>query len=115
MSSTGFTPAGQQALGTLIRQCRCSEAVHSRVAAWMTQHNPINPVPYPVSQDQLARWLTSTSGIAVSESALGRLERGKGQTGPPFSVLIALCRMKVLRIDGVVCDLNRVVDVLCGD
>ena len=81
----------------------------------MKQHNPVESIPNPVSQEQFARWLTATSGIAVSESALGRLERGEGRTGPPFSVLIALCRMKVLRIDGQVCDLNRVVDVLCGE
>ena len=115
MNSTGFTPSGQQALGELVRRCRCSDEVRSRVVAWMRQHDLVDPIPYQISQEQFARWLTATSGIVVSESAIGRLERGEGQTGPPLNVLIALCRMEVLRVEGVVCDLNRVVGVLCGE
>ena len=81
----------------------------------MRQHSPVVPVPYQISQEQFARWLTATSGILVTESALGRLERGEGRTGPPLQVLITLCRMEVLRVEGEVCDLNRVVTVLCGE
>ena len=114
MSSKGITPEGQQVLGNLIRQCRCSDEVRSRIVAWMKQHSPVESVPYQISQEQFARWLTAVSGIVVTESALGRLERGEGRTGPPLNVLIALCKMEVLRVDDQVCGLNRVVGVLCG-
>ncbi len=113
--STGFTPSGQQALGVLVRQCRFSDEVRNRVVAWMRQHSPVDPIPHHVSQEQFARWLTATSGIVVSESAIGRLERGEGQSGPPLQVLIALCEAKALQIEGEVLDLNRVCDVLCGE
>ena len=113
--STGFTPSGQQALGTLVRRCRHSDEVHGQVVAWMKQHNPVESVPYHVSQEQFARWLTATSGIAVTESAIGRVERGEGQSGPPIQVLIALCRVSALRVNGEVLDLNRLVGVLCGE
>ena len=111
MLNRGFTPEGQRALGQLIKRCRCSDAVRNRVAQWAEKEH----VATPVSQEQFARWLSAVSGIAVSESAIGRLERGEGRSGPPLGVLIILCRMEVLRVEGEVCDLNRVVGVLCGE
>ena len=109
----GFTPAGQRALGELIRECRQSNEVHKQVVDWIKANNPLDPIPYQISQEQFVRWLTATSGINVSESAIGRLERGEGCSGPPLSVLIALCEMQVLRFpDGSFCDLNRVADIL---
>ena len=113
--SKGFTPEGQQALGALVRRYRHTNEVHGRVVTWMRTNNRVVPIPYPVSQEQFAHWVTATSGILVTESAIGRLERGEGRSGPPLNLLIALCRIQVLRIDGEVCDLNRVVGVLCGE
>ena len=117
MSNRGFTEKGQKALGRLIRNTRFSPEVRSQIIEWLQKSGSIENVPDPVNQKQFASWVSAISGIHLSESALGRLEKGTALTGPPLSILIALCKyMKILRLpDGSLCDLNRVAEILCGD
>ena len=112
----GITNEGQRIFGQLIRRTRCSDKVRNQVVQWLVESGLEESVPDRVSQEQFVIWLSAVSGIAVSESAIGRLERGEGRTGPPIGVLIALCcEMKLLQLpDGSPCDLNKAADILCG-
>ena len=93
----GITPEGRAAFGAFVSRTRNSPEIGNEVAAWLKQTNPVENPAYPASQEQFARWVTATSGVFVSESAIGRLERGEGHTGPPIGVIIALCKyMKIL-------------------
>ncbi len=114
--SRGITNEGQRIFGQLIRRARCSNEVRSQVVQWLAVSGSEESVTDRVSQEQFVMWLSAVSGIDVSESAIGRLERGEGRTGPPIGVLIALCReLKVLQLpDGSRCDLNKAADILCG-
>ena len=51
MSNRDFTAEGQRALGQLIEQCRCSDAVRDRIAQWAKKEH----VAAPVSQERFAR------------------------------------------------------------
>ena len=115
MSTNQYGFPGQQALGELVRRCRRSAEVRNQFVNWSTENGSKEPIDRRISQEQFARWVSEVSGIAVSESAIGRLERGEGRSGPPINVLIALCKMEVLRVEGEVCDLNWVGNVLCRE
>jgi|GEM_PF-1118475 len=113
----GITPEGQAKLGAFVSRTRSSAEISDRVVAWLKQYNPVETPAYPTSQEQFARWVSAMSGVFVSESAIGRLERGEGRTGPPIGVLIALCKyMKILRLpNGRYCTMNDASDILCGE
>ncbi len=117
MSTRGFTEKGQKALGRLIRNTRFSAEVRSQVIRWFQESGSFENVADPVNQKQFAKWVSAISGIHLSESALGRLEKGSARTGPPLALLIALCKyMRILRLpDGSFCDLDKATDILCGE
>jgi len=108
---------GSEALGKLVIRTRKNPGIHKRIARWLKQSGLIESTPDVITQGQFAEWVSAMSGVVVTESAIGRLERGEGQTGPPIGVLIALCKyMKILQLpNGSYCDMNRVVDILCGE
>ena len=113
----GITPEGRAAFGALVARTRTSPAVRDQVAQWLEQAGSIETVSQPTTQAQFARWITGKSRIFVSESAIGRLERGEGRGGPPFELLIALCKaVDILPLpDGSHCNLDRAAEILCGN
>ncbi len=113
----GITPEGRAAFGALVARTRTSAEVRQKVAQWFEQSGSIETVSQPTTQAQFARWITGKSRIFVSESAIGRLERGEGRGGPPFELLIALCQtVKILPLpDGSHCDLYHAAEILCGN
>ena len=114
MTTEKYVFPGKDKLGELVRQCRCGNEVREQVVAWVRRSGSRESVDRRVSQEQFAQWVSAVSGILVTEAAIGRLERGDGQLGPPLHVLIALYKVKILRLpDGSLCDLNQMADVLC--
>jgi len=108
---------GRAMLGALVSRTRKDSSVQKRAARWLQQAGLVERSPDTITQKQFADWVSAMSGVPVSESAIGRLERSEGRIGPPTSVLIALChRMKLLKLpDGSYCDMDRAVDILCGE
>ena len=108
---------GRATLGALVSRTRKDPSVQKRAARWLKQTGLVESSPDIITQKQFADWVSAMSGVPVSESAIGRLERSEGRIGPPTSVLIALChRLKLLELpDGSYCDMDRAVDILCGE
>ena len=108
---------GRAMLGALVSRTRKDPSVQKRAARWLKQTGLVERLPDIITQKQFADWVSAMSGVPISESAIGRLERNEGATGPPTSVLIGLChRMKLLKLpDGSYCDMDRAVDILCGE
>ena len=108
---------GNATLAKLVVQARKDPKIQKQAARWLMESGQIKVAPDIISQKQFADWVSAMSGVDVSESAIGRLERAECHTGPPVNVLIALCRrMKLLKLpDGSYCDMDRVVDILCGE
>ena len=114
--SMNFTK-GNAALAKLVVRARKDPNNKQQAARWLMESGQIETAPDIISQKQFADWVSAMSGVDVSESAIGRLERAEGHSGPPVNVLIALCRrMKLLKMpDGSYCDMDRAVDILCGE
>jgi len=108
---------GAAALGALVIRARRDPKTRKRIVCWMKKSGWVRIDPDAINQDQFAQWVTAMTGIRVTEAAIGRVERGEGLTGPPINVLIALChRLKLLKLpNGSRCDMNRAVDILCGE
>ena len=108
---------GNAALAKLVVRARKDPNNKQQAARWLMESGQIETAPDIISQKQFADWVSAMSGVDVSESAIGRLERAEGHSGPPVNVLIALCRrMKLLKMpDGSYCDMDRAVDILCGE
>jgi len=115
--SRGITPKGRAAFAKLVIHTRKNPNVQKRVARWLKESGLVETTPDTITQKQFADWVSAMSGVVVSESAIGRIERQEGHTGPPVSVLIGIChRLKLLKLpDGSYCDMNRAVDILCGE
>ena len=114
--SISFTK-GNAALARLVIRARKDPNTQKQVKQWLRESGLVEEIPETITQKQFADWVSAMSGVDVSESAIGRLERAEGHTGPPVNVLIALCRrMKLLKLpDGSYCDMDRVVEILCGE
>ena len=107
---------GSLALGKLVIRARKDPKIQNRVARWMKKSGLARKSPDSITQEEFAFWVSAMTGISVSESAIGRLERGEGQTGPAIIPLLALCHeLKLLKLpNGSPCNMNRVADILCG-
>jgi len=108
---------GRATLAALVSHARKDPSVKKQAGRWLKESGQVEVEPDTITQIQFADWVSHTSGIPVTPGMLGRLERGEGRTGPPTSVLIALChRLKLLKLpDGSYCDMDRAVDILCGE
>lgn len=117
MGRQGVTDNGKRAFGEFLAQTRQSPEVRTAIAGWLQETNAVEPLSNPISQEQFARWVTATSRIPVTESAIGRIERGEGRGGPPLDVLIALCeRMDILKLsDGSTVNLSIAAAILTGE
>ncbi|MBE9178734.1 helix-turn-helix transcriptional regulator [Oculatella sp. LEGE 06141] len=100
----GVTANGQYIFGQFVAAMRDRQG-SDRAPEWMSafQHEK--------TQQALATWLTEQTGIKVSESAVGRLERGDGS--PRIDVLIALEMASFLKFpDGSSYRVGDMVDVM---
>jgi hypothetical protein len=111
------TREGKVAFGEWVAKTRLSPEIRAQVVEWLKSTNPSEYVGDIVTQGQFARWVTAQSGFRVSDSAIGRLERGISSSAPPVEVLAALTmRMKILRFpDGHYCTLEEAIAVLTGE
>lgn len=115
--SGGVTREGKALFGEWVAKTRLSPEVRAQVLEWLRNTNPSEYVGEIVTQGQFARYVTAQSGFRVSDSAIGRLERGISSSAPPVEVLAALTmRMKILKFpDGRYCTLEEAIAVLTGD
>ena len=107
---------GSLALGRLVIHARKDPKIQNRVARWLKKSGRSRRLPDSISQEEFALWVSAITGISVSESSIGRLERGEGRTGPAIIPLLAICHeLKLLKLpNGSPCNMNRVADILCG-
>lgn len=112
----GVTREGKEAFGAWVAKTRASPRIRELVVEWLRNTNPSEYVGDTVTQGQFARWVTAQSGFKVSDSAIGRLERGVSSSAPPVEVLAALTmRLQILQFpDGHYCSLEEAIDVLVG-
>lgn len=109
--SKGVTRAGMQTFGDWVRQTRTGAEAKKVVSEWL-ESNPTETVGEFVTLPQFARWLTAKTGFKVSDSVLGRVERGI-HNAPPFDVIVALSKSGLLKLpDGSPCGIEDAIAVL---
>ena len=74
---------GRAALGKLVIRTRKDPSVQKRVARWLKQSGLVESTPHVITQKQFADWISATSGVPVSEGAIGGLNEKKGTPGRP--------------------------------
>lgn len=111
---SGVTDEGRVVFGKWLESSRCRADTKQRVAEWLSTSSPHEEIKEFITQDQLGRWITNTTGFNLLGGKVGRLERAQGSMPPGADVIAALIRVDILLVEGKPATFDQVIDVLTG-